>query len=37
MQLKELFEVKSAIILQRIQRSVLSSTLNIAHSFKILA
>ena len=37
MQLKELFEVKSAIILQRIQRFVMSSTLNIAHSFKILA
>ena len=35
--IKELVGEKSATILQRMQRSVISSTLNIARSFKILA
>ena len=34
---KELVGEKSATILQRLQRSVISSTLNFARSFKILA
>ena len=34
---KELVGEKSATILQRMQRSVISSTLNIARSFKLLA
>ena len=34
---KELLGEKSATILQRMQRSVISSTLNIASSFKLLA
>ena len=34
---KELVGEKSATILQRMQRSVMSSTLNMARSFKILA
>ena len=34
---KELVVEKSATILKRMQRSVISSTLNIARSFKILA
>ena len=34
---KELLGEKSATILQRMQRSVISSTLNIARSFKLLA
>ena len=34
---KELVGEKSATILQRLQRSVISSTLNFAPSFKILA
>ena len=34
---KELVGEKSATILQRMQRSVISNTLNIAGSFKILA
>ena len=35
--IKELVGEKSATILQRMQRSVISNTLNIAHNLKILA